>query len=559
MAGAAPTAKPAPFLRPLDLLDRGILLAESSLCLVVVAMMVLVAVIDAAFGKYISSQSIRAAMGEAPMHATLWAAFLGASFATRGRRHLAIDVLGRLLPDRARRVTVGIAAALGAVVAFALAKGLYETLTEQAHSVAEQMRQNTELGIEGASVDHSYQFHFIMPGGFLLIGIRLLLHSFHEFMASVRGSDLHARPPIEPAPDSERPAHSLTHANEAAPADAPIVDDHDGRYAPVSQAGWLEIAIGVVALVVLVFLTLGSTVFKPAAVLALAAALCLVVPLLLRYRKNNSMVPPVKDDGAPSPPANAKEIIVGVVGVAVVLGLAQFGIAHIKEIPMGWGIGFFVGMALLGAPLFTFIGGLALFIWTHGTSVVDPMPIKDAVEDVLGGHFARMSVLPTIPIFTLAGYLMSESKTPQRLVRLARAFLGFAPGGLAIVCVLASAFFTVFSGASGITIVAIGGLLLPALLKEGYKERFSLGLVTTGGALGITFYPCLPFIVYGIVAGLQEVPPGHERLQLDKFLFAGFGPGMLLIGLLVIYCLIMGSVQKIQRSKFDARDGRCLR
>lgn len=553
MAGGAPTAKPAPFLRPLDLLDRGILLAESALCLVVVAMMVLVAVVEAAFGRFITNEQIRAAMGEAPMHATLWAAFLGASFATRGRRHLAIDVLGRLLPDRARRVTVGIAAALGAVVAFALSRGLYETLQAQATSVAEQIRQNVESGIASASVDRSYQFHFIIPAGFLLIGARLLLHSFHEFMAALRGSAVGPRPPVEPAPDREKPAHGTTPANEALPADASSVD-HEARYAPVSQAGWLEVAIAIVALVVLIVATMGTTVFTPALVLSFVAALSLVIPLLLRYRERKSLVPTVASDGEASPPANVKEIVVGLLGVGAVIAFAKFGIDHIHAIPMAWGIAFFVGMALLGAPLFTFIGGLALFIWSHGTSVVDPMPIKDAVEDVLGLHFARMSVLPTIPIFTLAGYLMSESKTPQRLVRLARAFLGFAPGGLAIVCVLASAFFTVFSGASGITIVAIGGLLLPALLKEGYKEKFSLGLVTTGGALGITFYPCLPFIVYGIVAGLQEVPPGHERLQLDKFLFAGFGPGMLLIGMLVIYSLVMGVVQKIPRSKFDAKE-----
>jgi len=182
------------------------------------------------------------------------------------------------------------------------------------------------------------------------------------------------------------------------------------------------------------------------------------------------------------------------------------------------------------------------------------MSLPNAVEDVLGPHFARMSVLPTIPVFTLAGYLMSESRTPQRLVRVARALLGFAPGGLGIVCVMASAFFTIFGGASGITIVAIGGLLLPALLKDRYPEKFSLGLVTTGGAIGITFPPCLPLIVYGIVAGLQEVPPGKERLSLDKFMLAGIKPGLLLIALLVVYCVIMGLRSNVPRSKFDAKE-----
>jgi TRAP-type C4-dicarboxylate transport system permease large subunit len=182
------------------------------------------------------------------------------------------------------------------------------------------------------------------------------------------------------------------------------------------------------------------------------------------------------------------------------------------------------------------------------------MSLPNAVEDVLGPHFARMSVLPTIPIFTLAGYLLSESRAPQRLVRVARAFLGFMPGGLAVVCVIASAFFTVFSGASGITIVAVGGLLLPALLRDKYPERFSLGMVTTGGALGITLPLCLPLIVYGIVAGLQETPPGVEKLELQKFMFAGVLPGFLLMGLLMVYSMIVGVISKVPRQKFDGKE-----
>jgi tripartite ATP-independent transporter DctM subunit len=244
------------------------------------------------------------------------------------------------------------------------------------------------------------------------------------------------------------------------------------------------------------------------------------------------------------------------VAVAVVVAASWAGIQKIPSIPIAWGVAFFAVMALMGAPLFTFLGGLALFLWTHGSETVPSMSLPNAVEDVLGPHFARMSVLPTIPVFTLAGYLMSESKTPQRLVRVARAFLGFAPGGLGIVCIFASAFFTIFSGASGITIVAIGGLLLPALLKDRYPEKFSLGLVTTGGALGITFPPCLPLIVYGIVAGLQEMPPGKERVALDKFLLAGIRPGLLLIGLLVVYAVIVGLRSNVPRSKFDAREAR---
>jgi TRAP-type C4-dicarboxylate transport system permease large subunit len=128
------------------------------------------------------------------------------------------------------------------------------------------------------------------------------------------------------------------------------------------------------------------------------------------------------------------------------------------------------------------------------------------------------------------------------------------PGGLAVVCVLASAGFTVFSGASGITIVAIGGLLFPALVKDGYPEKFSLGLVTSGGALGITFFPCLPLLVYGIIAGLQEMPPGMDRVELDKMIYAGIMPGLLIIVLMIAYSMVMGVISKVPKSKFNASE-----
>lgn len=531
MAGAAPTGRPAPFLRPLDLLDRGVLLAESSLSLVIVLVMVLSAVADSVAGLAGYRNELLDRVSDILMNGTIWAAFLGASFATRGRKHLAIDAVGRLLPDRARRVVVAISATLGAVVAFALAWGIYHALLEQVAAAADQARQFRTAGIGRAHVDRSYEFHFIIPGGFLLIGVRLLLHSFHEWMAAVRRG----------APTSTLvPPHD--------PVEPP-------RVAPVSQAGATEIVIALVALAVLVGLAAGTTVMAPLVLAATAAGLTLGLPLAMRWRAGRSLAPtaplPVVDE---PPKLDVREVIVAILGIAVVAGLAGMGIRHVEQIPLGWGIAFFALMALMGAPLFTFLGGMAMFLWTHGSEIVPPAPLANAVEDVLGGHFARMSVLPTIPVFTLAGYLMSESKTPQRLVRCARAFLGFAPGGLAIVAVLASAFFTVFSGASGITIVAIGGLLLPALLRDKYPERFSLGLVTTGGALGITFPPCLPLIVYGIVAGMQEVPPGVEQLQLNKFLLSGIRPGLLIIGMLVIYAMIMGVVSKVPRSRFDGRE-----
>jgi len=532
MAGAAPTAKPAPFLRPLDVLDRGILLAEASLSLVVVGVMVLVAIIESSATLFHLSHPWLDSASDVLMHGTIWAALLGASYATRERRHLAIDALGRLLPDRARRVVVAIAATFGAVVAFTLAYGLYTQLLDQVATAAEQLRLLAARGIAQVAVDRSYEFQFIIPAAFVLIGLRLLLHAFHEWIAAQQGLPKDAEPPPHP------------------------LDPEAERVAPVSQATGTEAVIALVTLVLLLPLARGTTVMGPLALGVVLTLLVIGVPFLLRKRRTGSFAPTAPIAARYAENATPAQLGTALGGVGVVLALCWFGMGHITAIPTTWGVIFCAVMALMGAPLFSFLGGLALFLWAHGSDTVRVMSLSNSVEDVLGPHFARMSVLPTIPVFTLAGYLMSESKTPQRLVRVARALLGFAPGGLGIVCILASAFFTIFSGASGITIVAIGGLLLPALLKDKYPEKFSLGLVTTGGALGITFPPCLPLIVYGIVAGLQEVPPGHERLALDKFLLAGLRPGALLIGLLIVYAVIVGVRSKVPRSKFDFAEAR---
>lgn len=529
MAGAAPTRRPAPFLRPLELLDRGILLAEVSLSLVVVGLMVLVAFVDSAAAFLGLRHSWLRWSSDVLLHGTIWAAFLGASFATRGRRHLAIDALGRLLPDRVRRMVVAIASTFGALVAFLLARGIHRALLEQVATAGETVRLLAERGIVRGEVDRSYEFQFVIPVGFSLIAARLLLHAFHEWLAALRRLE----PDVDPAINAHDP--ELT------------------RVPPISRAGPTEVGVALVALFSLLVFARGSTVMAPLTLGVGLTALVLVVPLL-RRRRSGTLSPPAPPEGGFAEQASARELVLSLAGVASVLAASWLGMLAIPSIPIAWGVVFFLVMALMGAPLFSILGGLALFLWTHGSESVPAMSLPNAVEDVLGPHFARMSVLPTIPVFTLAGYLMSESRTPQRLVRVARALFGFAPGGLGIVCVLASAFFTIFSGASGITIVAIGGLLLPALLKDGYPQKFSLGLVTTGGALGITFPPCLPLIVYGIVAGLQEMPPGKERLALDKFMLAGVRPGLLLIALLVVYCLIVGARSGVPRSRFDAKE-----
>ena len=168
-------------------------------------------------------------------------------------------------------------------------------------------------------------------------------------------------------------------------------------------------------------------------------------------------------------------------------------------------------MAIFGAPLFTVIAASAML--GYQGEGIDLMAI--AIE-VLG--IATMPMLSAIPLFTFAGYLLSESNAPQRLVRLTDALLGWMPGGLALVALAACAFFTAFTGASGVTIIALGAILYPALKQDGYPDNFNLGLVTTSGSLGLLFAPSLPLILYGVVA----------EVSIDNLFRAGVLPGLLI-------------------------------
>ena len=177
-------------------------------------------------------------------------------------------------------------------------------------------------------------------------------------------------------------------------------------------------------------------------------------------------------------------------------------------------------LALIGAPLFMVLTGAALL----GYSTMAEPPTDD-IHGYLMVHMFRLSetsVLIALPLFTFAGYLLSESKAPTRLVRFSRALVGWVPGGLAFVTLVTCSIFTAFSGATGVTVIALGGLLLPALLKDGYREKFSLGLLTTSGSMGLLLPPSLALILYGIVAAnnLQSVDIGgtdyYEILELEE-------------------------------------------
>ena len=175
-------------------------------------------------------------------------------------------------------------------------------------------------------------------------------------------------------------------------------------------------------------------------------------------------------------------------------------------------------IAAFGAPLFVVLGGLAWLLF-HAVEI-DPAAIIIELY-----RLASAPTLLTIPLFTFAGYVLAASQAPQRLVRCTRALVGWLPGGLALVALCSCAFFTAFTGASGVTIVALGGLLLPLFLHEQYPERFSLGLLTTCGSLGLLFPPSLPIILYGLVA----------HTSIDLLFLAGCIPGLLLMGLLALF------------------------
>ena len=145
-------------------------------------------------------------------------------------------------------------------------------------------------------------------------------------------------------------------------------------------------------------------------------------------------------------------------------------------------------------------------------------------------RIAETPTLTAIPLFALTGFLLAESGAPSRLVRFSQALLGWLPGGLAIMAIVVCALFTALTGASGMTIVALGGLLLPALRQQRLPDSFSLGLITTSGSLGLLFPPSLPLIIYGIVS---ETP-------VDQLFIAGIIPGLLLVGALSCYSLFQG-------------------
>ena len=201
-----------------------------------------------------------------------------------------------------------------------------------------------------------------------------------------------------------------------------------------------------------------------------------------------------------------------------------------------------------GSPLFTImLGGTALgaYFGTRGFEIG-----FDGAINKLFSTSGRdeIEVLSTIPLFIYAGYVLAEAKTADRLVRFANAVLGWLPGGLAVVTILTCALFTVFTGASGVTIIALGGVLMPALVRNGYPERFSMGLIAGTGSVGLLFPPALPLFIYGTVYGLTGLDKDWDT---RRFLFAGIVPGALLVAMLSAVAIFVALKKKLPRQQFN--------
>jgi tripartite ATP-independent transporter DctM subunit len=199
-----------------------------------------------------------------------------------------------------------------------------------------------------------------------------------------------------------------------------------------------------------------------------------------------------------------------------------------------WTFGSAVALAfLLGAPVFVGMAGLAMVLFVKDATPVAAVPTQTFT-------LVSSPTLAAIPLLTVAGYVLAEGGAAQRLVRAYRGLFGWMPGGLAVMAVVVAAIFTTFTGASGVTILALGGLLLPSLLEDGYPEGFSVGLVTASGSLGLLFPPSLPVILYGVVAGTA----------IEDLFIGGLVPGILMIVLVAAYGVWMGVRSKAPRQRF---------
>jgi C4-dicarboxylate transporter, DctM subunit len=227
--------------------------------------------------------------------------------------------------------------------------------------------------------------------------------------------------------------------------------------------------------------------------------------------------------------------------LAVALAAAAFLLARVTPTPaLVWALVVLVLAAfLLGAPVFVAMSGIAMAFFFR-----DSGPESIAAIPVATFNLVSSATLPAIPLLTAAGYVLAEGGAARRLVRAYKGLFGWMPGGVAVMATFVCALFTTFTGASGVTILALGGLLLPTLLEEKYPEDFSVGLVTAAGSLGLLFPPSLPVILYAVVA----------QAPIDHLFIGGFLPGLLMIALVAAYGVLVGQRAGAPRQRLDGRE-----
>ena len=235
-----------------------------------------------------------------------------------------------------------------------------------------------------------------------------------------------------------------------------------------------------------------------------------------------------------SPGWYGRAIATAAVACSFALGLLPAEVvAHVWPIAL-----VVIAAALLGAPVFVAMGGLALILFFRDLTPVSAVPAEIY-------RLMYSPTLPAIPLLTACGYVLAESQASARLVRFFRALFGWMPGGIAVMVAAVCALFTTFTGGSGVTIIALGGLVYPILRKDGYSEGFSLGLVTASGSLGLLFPPSLPVIIYSVVASSRTM-----SVPADSLYLAGLVPGLLLVVLAAVYGIYVGGRNKAARQPF---------
>ncbi len=223
---------------------------------------------------------------------------------------------------------------------------------------------------------------------------------------------------------------------------------------------------------------------------------------------------------------------------AALLASVFFGLPCVIPLSSGLALSVVFGVllfsAVLGMPIFTILGGAALVLFL---AKGEPL----AAVSISQYDMAVNPTLPAVPLFTLAGYFLAEGGTSRRLVRLFQALFAHLRGGAGVMTVVVCAFFTSFTGASGVTILALGGILLPVLLDAKYSERTALGIITGAGSLGLLLPPCLPLILYAIVASNSGMHLGIS-VSIGEMFAGGIVPGLLL-------SLLAGALVILQQPK----------